>query len=540
MGKMNDEQDLQSKTNEDLAAMLIESEARSEALVQSASERFKQSELAGWDECLYQEGMAFLEQVQELSNQTAPIADELESRLGPTLLAEQMRTSPSRPNDNDQRWHRRDLTTLTVPVTGSMDETLPQALGNLLSSVSQYWWRQQEVLAVQQQQEIVLEPLLLCGRERWGLDFTKLHKYAYYLSVTRRYLDREPVHDIYTAARAVPQIYALGTSLEALKAVKGSDRKLRDLWRAPGSETDATIFELLVAAAFARMGHDVSFVETTATKTPDLRLHDKPIPLVVECKRRQALNAYEDKEFSVIREVFAALSTEREELGLAGELSIDFRQEILHLPVAGIVQSIREMTKTLSPYATKETEWGTIQLKPVTVSKDIEATLLYSPQYLDSVFGIDLELDDFDGICAVDSNSRFPEVNRTDLPFLMKWTSNSEAAKERKLQTVLNLLVEAADQIPTGEAGLIYVAYEEGHRPSLADARTDAIRNMVETIYFKRRAISVPMTLISRLFPNIVLDGHPDLIESSIPLVQGDKENYDYWTQEMPTLVFTP
>ena len=108
------------------------------------------------------------------------------------------------------------------------------------------------------------------------------------------------------------------------------------------------------------------------------------------------------------------------------------------------------------------------------------------------------------------------------------------------LQTIKNLWIEAVDQIPTGEVGLIYLAYEEGHRPSLSDARTDAIRKLVETIYFKRRAIGVLMTVATRLFPNIVAEGRPDLIESAIPLVDGDEEAYLYWTAEFPTRVFTP
>ena len=87
---------------------------------------------------------------------------------------------------------------------------------------------------------------------------------------------------------------------------------------------------------------------------------------------------------------------------------------------------------------------------------------------------------------------------------------------------------------------MIYLAYEEGHRPSLADARTDAIRDLADSIYFKRRAISIPMTVISRLFPNVVIEGRPDLIESAIPLVDGDKDDYDFWTAEMPTRIFTP
>ena len=148
-------------------------------------------------------------------------------------------------------------------------------------------------------------------------------------------------------------------------------------------------------------------------------------------------------------------------------------------------------------------------------------------------------MDEFDGICAVAANDSYPEVERAELPFLLKWTSNSPAAQARKLQTIKTLWVEAVNQIPTGEAGLIYLAYEEGHRPSLADARTDAIRELTKTIYFERRAIYISLTVVSRLFLNVVHEGRPDFIESSIPLAEGDNDNYDFWTQEMPTRLFT-
>ena len=532
--------DLQDKSDSELAAMLKDTLARVEELVQSASEKFKQSELAGWDESLYQNGRELLADSERLFEETEPISEELERRLGPGVFQELMDLENVHREEFDQRWHRKDLTTRTVPVRSDMDEILPQALEDLLSLVPASWWRYQQSLMNEEWRRIVLQPLQLCGRERWGADFTNIHRYAYYLSVANDHLRKEPLLDIYATARAVPQICSLGMSLETLKNVKGADLKLRELCKAPSAETDARIFELLVAAAFARMGHDVEFIETSATKTPDLRLNDMPFPTVVECKRQQVLNAYEIEEFSLMREAFATLCAEREELGLLGELAIEFKQEIKHVTVAAVVQGIRDMTKSLSPYAAVKTEWGSLRLKPVDVLKDFEPTRLYSPEFLHNVFGTDLEMDEFDGICAIAKNSWGPVVDQAELPFLLKWTSNSDAAIERKLQTVRNLWIEAVDQIPTGEAGLIYLAYEEGHRPTLADERTEAIRKLAGTIYFKRRGISIPMTLISRLFPNTVSEGRPDLIESVIPQVDGDEEDFSIWTREMPTRIVVP
>ena len=530
--------DLQRKTLDELAAMLQETIERATALARSASETFKQSELAGWDESLYQHGRELLAESERIFEETDPVAEEVERRVGPEVFEQLMGMANVQRKNFDQRWYRKDLTTAAVPVTSGIDEILPWALEELLSQVPGSWWRHQQSFLNEERRNAVLRPLMLCGRERWGTDFGAIHRYGYYLSVAGDHLNKDPQLDIYMAARAVPQICGLGIALEALKDVKGADLKLRELCKAPSGETDSRILELLVAAAFARMGHDVGFIETSAGKTPDLRLYGKPIPMMVECKRRQALNAYEQREFSIIREVFSILCAEQEELGLVGEISLDFEKELVNLPADIIIQSIRDMTRTLSPYATEETEWGSIRLKPTTVSTDFEPTRLYSPDFLQWVFGVDLEMDDFDGICAIAKNGQTPVVDRAELPLLMKWTSNSEAAIERKLQTVRSLWIEAVDQIPTGETGLIYLAYEEGHRPVLADARTDALRDLVKDIYFKRRGIVMPMTVVSRLLPNVVSEGRPDFIESTIPLVDGEQDDFDFWTKEMPTRVF--
>lgn len=537
---MFEKPDLREASDENLAAILEEVMRRVESFTFTASEKFKQSESAGRDDSLYDEGLELLAEAKRMWEENPDIAKELERRYGHEALYGDPQYPTGKPWYPDQRWYRKDLTTSTVPPARDIDEMLPLALENLLSRVSSSWWSRQQSLVSEEQRKAVLQPLLLCGRERWPMSFPALHNYANYLVAAKDHLGKDPFLNTYAAARAITAICTLGLSLEVLKEVEGADSKLRDLYRGPSSQTDSTIFELLVAAAFARMGHDVAFIaETPQKKTPDLRLYDTPVPTVIECKRRQPLNDYEKREFKVIREVFNLLCAERKKLGLVGELVIDFKHEITDLSVSGIVEDIRGVTNALSPYAAKETKWGTIHLRPVEVSREFERTRLYSPEFLERVFGTDLEMDEFDGICAIAENACFPEVERAELPFLLKWTSNSQAALQKKLQAIRTLWVEAVEQIPTGEMGLIYLSYEEGHRPSLADARTDAIRELATTIYFERRSITIPMTVISRLFPNVVHEGRPDFIESTIPLAEGEWDNYIFWTQEMPTRLFT-
>ena len=361
---MVEEANFRDKSDIDLAAMLEECQRRAESLTYSGSEKLKQSESAGWDDSLRQEALGLLAKAGKLSTEVDLVAQEFERRYGHTALDGDENFRTGKPWHLDQRWYREDLTSRTVPQTRDIDEMLPQALENLFSQVPGSWWRRQQSLVSDEQRKAVLQPLQLCGRERWPMGLPALHKFANYLVVANDHISQEPYLDTYTAARAIPQLCSLGLSLETLEEVKGADLKLKQLWRAPDVETDSRIFELLVAAAFARMGHDVGFIQETAQKkTPDLRLYDKPVPMVIECKRKQPLNAYESNEFSVMREVFARLCAERKELGLVGELSIEFKREVIGLPAAGIVESVRDITNSLSPYGAKEADWGTIHLR---------------------------------------------------------------------------------------------------------------------------------------------------------------------------------
>ena len=116
--------DLATSTENDLATMLQASMGRIETLTRSATEKFKLADGVEWDDSLHQEGVELLQEAQRLLEDTEPISQELERRLGPTLLEEQLRISATRANRDDQRWYRKDLTTRTVPVTRSMDELI--------------------------------------------------------------------------------------------------------------------------------------------------------------------------------------------------------------------------------------------------------------------------------------------------------------------------------------------------------------------------------------------------------------------------------
>lgn len=79
------------------------------------------------------------------------------------------------------------------------------------------------------------------------------------------------------------------------------------------------------------------------------------------------------------------------------------------------------------------------------------------------------------------------------------------------------------------------VAYPEGARPAIADARTRHILASMETLWH-RWSVRVPATIINRLYPRAVGGGCPDLIESALG---GAGQGQEFWLSKLPWLVLT-
>jgi hypothetical protein len=123
------------------------------------------------------------------------------------------------------------------------------------------------------------------------------------------------------------------------------------------------------------------------------------------------------------------------------------------------------------------------------------------------------------------------------MPLCLKWRSDSEEALTKKARGVTSLWADALKQIPDGEMGFIYIAYPEGARPALADARTRDILNGATESWWHRWSVRVPVTVVSRLYARSLGHGCPDLIESAIP---GASEGCEVFLTKLPYLVFTP
>ena len=82
---------------------------------------------------------------------------------------------------------------------------------------------------------------------------------------------------------------------------------------------------------------------------------------------------------------------------------------------------------------------------------------------------------------------------------------------------------------------MIYIAYPEGNRTVVADARTEHIKGAIDE-WVPRWSVQIAMTVIGRLYPRALGVGVPDRIESSFGVtIDGDEA----WLGMFPMNVFT-
>jgi hypothetical protein len=117
----------------------------------------------------------------------------------------------------------------------------------------------------------------------------------------------------------------------------------------------------------------------------------------------------------------------------------------------------------------------------------------------------------------------------------MKWKSESEEALLKKARGIKSLWADAIKQVPDGEMGFIYVAYPEGSRPAIADARTRQIMKELNEVWH-RWSVRAPATIVSRLYARALGVGIPDLIEN---VLLAATEGEEFWLTKLPQRIFT-
>jgi len=442
------------------------------------------------------------------------------------------------PRQKNRLW-QKDLEPDTVPKDKlEMEAALEGGLRQLLEYFPQPWVQRQLERGELLMRTRGLEPPFLLG----GISAEPMlerNRFGYGLALSIALIEEDPHFDMYEAPTLIPQIAMLCESLGELQKVEGGIDKLRELRRAPGTEVYSRIYELLVAARAAEMGRRVSFIPTDPrSSTPDLRVHDMHFPVVIECKLQSRRAEIEAQAVRFMREIRQWFQQERQQnSSIIGDLRLRFTKPVARIKATDVCKDLADLWSGLNPFQQKQFDWGIADWRHLAPEIGLPTELkAFCPFYLEQIIARDDDQEDWDGLVLLVKEQFGPFAYSVKMPLYVRWRLESSEDQASLARNVVRLLGEAVQQIPTGEAGILYIGFLDSLRPSIADRRTEGIIEALPDFGHTKRGVLAPMAQINRLYPHVLGHGLPDLIESVIPATQDEERSLHRY---FPTLVFT-
>jgi hypothetical protein len=463
----------------------------------------------------------------------AAVAATLEAAgIDPDDLAEKKEVV----GDPFPRLSRASIVDETPAATAYVEDHLPEAI-ELIERHAPNGWLEREPADLFRLSSMADEqPVSIVKGVRLESERPKGHRLRQAITLAKDYLDNDPRYDHFGGALAVTQLAQLGRRVGALRAVGGSQERIDALYS--GADTDAIMFELLVAAACSAKGRAMVFVEPTSVKSPDLRSTDA-FNMVIECKRSAALTVYEVDEEARMRSLFRLIKADAMARGQFGTYEVAFSVEASAVDMADVAATCLRQRLAAHPERSLAYSWGTVAFRPLPRRVDLdEVTKAYSPIMLDEVFGWKLDMPSWDGfICQIDGPPA-AAVDQVRSPVGLAWRVDAEAAITKRSRAPVGLFAKALKQVPSGEFGLVYVAYPEGARSDVADNRTRAYMERINQ-WEHDGAIRIPATFLVRQFPLPTGHGNPDMVENTIRFLSEEGGGDEWIFREYPAAIFT-
>lgn len=164
------------------------------------------------------------------------------------------------------------------------------------------WPKRRDAVAKRFYQSLIGEFADLSGKGRF---FGEADTFGWYLFLGEAFTDHPWNYEVNFGSRVVPVLAAIGRNLDVLLTINGFAERGRRLVTAERSQPNGGLFEILVAAAYAREGWRVSFkpVQPGVARTYDLDIEKESKRYAVECKRIEG-GEYAEQERARMREIW--------------------------------------------------------------------------------------------------------------------------------------------------------------------------------------------------------------------------------------------
>jgi len=346
------------------------------------------------------------------------------------------------PRQKNRLW-QKDLEPDTVPKDKlEMEAALEGGLRQLLEYFPQPWVQRQLERGELLMRTRGLEPPFLLG----GISAEPMlerNRFGYGLALSIALIEEDPHFDMYEAPTLIPQIAMLCESLGELQKVEGGIDKLRELRRAPGTEVDSRIYELLVAARAAEMGRRVSFIPTDPrSSTPDLRVHDMHFPVVIECKLQSRRAEIEAQAVRFMREIRQWFQQERQQnSSIIGDLRLRFTKPVARIKATDVCKDLADLWSGLNPFQQKQFDWGIADWRHLAPEIGLPTELkAFCPFYLEQIIARDDDQEDWDGLVLLVKEQFGPFAYSVKMPLYVRWRLESSEDQASLARNVVRLL----------------------------------------------------------------------------------------------------
>ena len=315
-----------------------------------------------------------------------------------------------------------------------------------------------------------------------GRFFEERDTLGWYLFLCDAILHHPWNYDPMFGSRVLPVIAALGRNLPLLRGIEGAQTRARRLVTSDRGQPNGGLFELLIAAAYARQGAEVAFREERkgGPRTHDLDVRLGGVDWAVECKRME-MGEYGERERLRVRALWKTPANHLARIGRSLIVTVDFHVEMSQVPEDYLVHLVQRFldgsrSSMLWTDGIASGSMGDIDLEPLREVLRTDLVLIQGTRMNQLLTG---RYERYDTILtAVRCRLAGPRyAEDCDLAIVLRWQCLAEASISAKARDVRRHIAEATEQLPEEVPSAIHIGLETVNGDTVEDARQEKVRD---------------------------------------------------------------
>ncbi len=345
-------------------------------------------------------------------------------------------------------------------------------------------WEKRRVSAARRLYSSALGEMDPSGKGRF---FDESDTFGWYLFLGEALIRHPWNYEPMFGSRIVPVLIAIGRNLGLLKCIPGADQRAARVALDERRQPNGGLFELLVAAAYARAGGDVAFVPERkgGPQTHDLDVVIGGQNWAVECKRMETSD-YGEAERSRMRDLWGPSASYLSSIGRSLIATVDFLVEIEDVPDNYLTHKVQEYLASDK----SSLIWfdriaagsiGYIDLQPLQDVLEKDEVLITSTRMQELLTGIYQPHARMLTLLRTKRKTSPRYASACDMAVVLRWECIADASISAKARDILRHLARALPQLPNGRPGVVHMGIEAVDGEAVERTRLTKVLSTLES-----------------------------------------------------------